>query len=127
MPLLPRLNAQKPRIRSVQIHIINSECLKGQKRGNWNEAHKALELKLQEYTTNLLLHITVGNMPSFNMTILTRGKISFPDQWTLVIRTLIYYILPYIYHTRFSTSQITGPEKKPFKTVRGKLVTLRTF
>lgn len=49
----------------------------------WNEAHKTLEVKLQE-NTNLPLHITVENIPSFNMTIFTRGKISsFPDQWPL--------------------------------------------
>lgn len=75
----------------------------------------------------LWLRITKGNVPSEGLfSHVGRSTLSFPDQWTLVIRALTYPILPYIFH-RFSTSQDYKPGKKLFKTARGKLVTVRTF
>lgn len=41
-----------------------------------------IEVKLQEQTS-LLLHITVGNILSSNMTILTGGKISIQFSWPM--------------------------------------------
>lgn len=125
IPLLLSLNAQKPRMEALSIYIWSIlNVLKDRKDNkdenratkHWSQAPRADKSLATHYCgKHLVLQYDYSHRWK------DQHSVFLTNEWTLVIRTLIFY------HSRFSTSQITGPEKKPFKTARGKLVTLRTF